>query len=197
MNPRVDAPDTRQRYSASRLRCWPSRRLDGSATPRGARSGGCRGASRSADGCASTRTEVSISVLPTVFAAAVFGPLAGMIVAVGVVPRRLPVRCSAARRGEGTPGTNLFQMGRLHMHPCDLRRGGRLRRTRCSRLFTRRDDSARRRDRYSGIRRGAARLAFARSDAQAPRRQALGILSECAHRCTWSRCASTRRSSRP
>ena len=44
-------------------------------------------------------TEVSISVLPTVFAAAVFGPLAAMIVAVGFVRRATSPRSLSDRDG--------------------------------------------------------------------------------------------------
>ncbi len=53
-------------------------------------------------------TEVSISVLPTVFAAAVFGPLAAMIVAIELLCRRLPIRSGSneeppASRAEAGP----------------------------------------------------------------------------------------------
>ena len=54
-----------------------------------------------------SKTEVSISILPTVFAAAVFGPLAGMIVSaaslIGDAPFERPSRQSMVRHAARTP----------------------------------------------------------------------------------------------
>ena len=143
--------------------------------------------------------EVSISVLPTVFAAAVFGPLAAMVVAAASsLLATFPIRASlrdGPRKRQGGPAS---QVGRLHMHPRHLRSGRRIRRcggaaARCQRSDTQLviatvDSSARGRTARSGVR-GASRCKLRR-------RPMRSTTSACARRCTRSRCASTRRSSR-